>query len=55
VHGVVAKCFRELKKDCRRVEVVLKVDYRAGRRGALDSKVASVQKRLGRPLKSQAE
>lgn len=51
--AVVSKCFRALRKDCRRIEVVLKVDYRAGRRGALVSKVASVQERLGRQLKRQ--
>ncbi len=50
--AVVAKCFRALKKDCHRIEVVFKVDYRARRRGALQSKVASVEKRLGRPLKN---
>jgi uncharacterized protein (TIGR00106 family) len=27
---VVSQCFRALKKDCKRIEVVLKVDYRAG-------------------------
>src|ERR1017187_7455843 len=48
---VVGLCFQALKKDCRRIEVVLKVDYRVGKRGRLVSKVASVQKRLGRSLK----
>jgi uncharacterized protein (TIGR00106 family) len=48
--AVVARCFRALKKDCRRIEVVLKVDYRAGKRGRLVSKVASVEKRLGRRI-----
>jgi len=38
---VVKKCFQEMKKDCSRVEVVLKVDYRKGRNGALQSKVPS--------------
>jgi len=50
--GVVRKCFRALQKDCRRVEVVLKVDYRAGRRGRIASKVRSVERRLGRPLRT---
>ncbi len=48
---VVEKCFAALKKDCRRIEVVLKVDYRAGHRGRLTSKVRSLEKRLGRRLK----
>lgn len=50
--AVVSKCFRALRKDCRRIEVVLKVDYRAGRRSGLTSKVDSVEKRLGRKLKN---
>ncbi len=53
--AVVAKCFRALKRDCRRIEVVLKVDYRAGRHHALESKVASVEKRLGRRLRRQSQ
>ena len=48
--AVVARCFRALKKDCRRVEIVLKVDYRAGKRGRLASKVGSVEQRLNRKL-----
>lgn len=51
--AVVSKCYRALKRDCRRIEVVLKVDYRAGRRGAMQSKVASVERRLGRRFKSE--
>ena len=52
--AVVTKCFRALRKDCRRIEVVLKVDYRSGRAGRLVSKVASVQKRLGRRRQNSA-
>jgi len=48
---VVKACFEKMKKDCGRVEVVLKLDYRAGRRGALAGKVKSVEKRLGKALK----
>ena len=47
---VVQKCFTALKKDCRRIEVVLKVDYRAGHLGRLTSKVRSIEKRLGQRL-----
>ena len=50
--SVVEKCFRAMKKDCARVEVVLKVDYRKGRRGALSTKVASVEHLLGKRLKT---
>ena len=47
---VVEKCFRAMKKDCARVEVVLKVDYRKGRQGALTAKVASVERHLRKRL-----
>jgi len=47
---VIRQCFRRMKKDCGRVELVLKADYRAGRRGALKGKVRSVEKKLGRRL-----
>jgi uncharacterized protein (TIGR00106 family) len=46
--AVVQKCFAALKKDCGRIEVILKIDYRAGPGGRLASKVASVRKRLAR-------
>jgi uncharacterized protein (TIGR00106 family) len=49
--AVVKECFEAMQKDCERVEVVLKVDHRRGKSGRLDSKVASVEKRLGRSLK----
>jgi uncharacterized protein (TIGR00106 family) len=49
---VVKKCFERMKRDCRRVEVVLKADYRAGHKGRLESKIESVEKRLGRKLRT---
>ena len=47
---VVRKCFEAMTKDCGRVEIVLKVDYRKGRKGALSAKVASVERRLRKKL-----
>ena len=46
VMGVVNKCFQELKKDCDRVYVALKIDYRKGPSGRIESKVKSVQEKL---------
>lgn len=51
VMGVVEKCFRRMRRDCARVEVVMKLDYRRGHKGRLSAKVASVEKRLGRKLR----
>lgn len=49
---VVTACFNRMRKDCRRVSVVIKVDYRKGHRDRLTSKVASVERRLGKTLKT---
>lgn len=49
---VVRQCFNTMKKDCARITVSIKVDYRKGSRGRLESKVARVEKRLKRKLKT---
>jgi uncharacterized protein (TIGR00106 family) len=46
VMGVVNSCFKELKKDCDRVYMALKLDYRKGSSGRLKTKVKSVEKKL---------
>ena len=50
VIGVVSACFRELERDCNRIGVNLKVDYRKGPAGRLKSKIERVEKQLGRKL-----
>lgn len=50
VIGVVTACFRELERDCQRIGVNLKVDYRQGPAGRLKAKVERVEQRLGRKL-----
>ncbi|HOM12428.1 MAG TPA: MTH1187 family thiamine-binding protein [Rubrivivax sp.] len=50
VIGVVTACFRELERDCPRIGVNLKVDYRQGPAGRLKGKVDKVEQRLGRKL-----
>jgi len=52
VFGVVRKCYERMKKDCNRISCSIKVDYRKGAKGRLDGKVMSVEKRLGRKLKT---
>jgi uncharacterized protein (TIGR00106 family) len=46
VMGVVNNCFQELKKDCHRVYMALKMDYKKGPSGRIESKVKSVQEKL---------
>jgi uncharacterized protein (TIGR00106 family) len=52
VFGVVRKCYERMRRDCNRISCTIKVDYRKGRKGRLESKVASVEKRLKRKIKS---
>ena len=49
---LLKQCVEAVAKDCDRVSVSAKLDYRKGHNGALDAKVASVEKRLGRKVKS---
>jgi len=51
VFGVVRKCYERMKKDCDRISCTVKVDYRKGYVGRLQSKVASVEKTLKRSIK----
>ena len=50
VMAVVTRCFETLASDCPRISVNIKIDYRAGPAGRLQSKVATVEQRLGRKL-----
>ena len=50
VMGVVTACFRALERDCTRIGMNLKVDWRAGTESRLKSKTAKVEERLGRKL-----
>jgi len=47
---VVKKCYECMRKDCNRISVTIKIDAREGAKGRLQSKVHSVQKRVGRML-----
>ena len=52
VFQVVRKCYERMKKDCNRISCTIKVDYRKGHAGRLESKMASVEKRLKRKVRS---
>ena len=52
VMAVVKQCYERMRKDCNRISCSIKIDYRKGATGRLDSKVASVQNRLKRTLKT---
>ncbi len=46
VMSLVDRCFQALQKDCNRINLALKADYRKGPAGRLKSKVASVREKL---------
>ncbi len=50
VMDVVTRCFEAMQKDCNRIATQIKVDYRAGQGSRLKSKIASIERNLGRPL-----
>ncbi|MBS1169103.1 MAG: thiamine-binding protein [Burkholderiaceae bacterium] len=50
VMNVVDACFEELQKDCKRIGVGIKIDYREGGVNRLKGKVDAVENQLGRKL-----
>ncbi len=46
VMTVIDRCFDELKKDCDRIYMTLKADYRKGAVDRLEGKVMSVETKL---------
>ena len=52
VMAVVTQCFEKMQSDCGRIAVNVKVDYREGGEGRLESKVATVKAKTGRDLKT---
>jgi uncharacterized protein (TIGR00106 family) len=51
VLAVVRRCFEALQTDCDRISCSIKIDYRKGPGGRLQSKVQKVQSLLGRSLR----
>jgi uncharacterized protein (TIGR00106 family) len=51
VLGVLQACMAALTSDCDRVTCSAKLDFRRGYRGRIESKVTTVEGRLGRELK----
>jgi uncharacterized protein (TIGR00106 family) len=40
---IVSRCFKDLKKDCGRINMTIKVDYRKSGSNRIDEKVKSVE------------
>ncbi len=52
VLAVINAAYEELQRDCGRVYSSIKIDWREGPVGRLDNKIASVEAKLGRRLKT---
>ncbi len=52
VMEVLKKGFEELKRECSRISITMKIDYREGKSGRISAKVQSVQQKLGREIKT---
>lgn len=51
VMGVIKDGFEALKRDCPRISITMKIDYREGKSGRLKGKVRSVEEKIGREIK----
>jgi uncharacterized protein (TIGR00106 family) len=52
VFGVVKKCYDRMRKDCKRISIGIRVDYRKGAKDRLESKIASVERTLKRKIRT---
>lgn len=50
VMDVVHRCFDSLTSDCRRINVSMKIDYRAGDESRMTSKTDRIRELLGRTI-----
>lgn len=47
VLAVVTRCKQELEKDCGRIHVAIRIDWRSGPAGRLTAKIRAVEEKLG--------
>jgi uncharacterized protein (TIGR00106 family) len=52
VMNVIKQCYQALEKDCNRITCTVKMDYRKNKSGTINSKVESVERKLGRKLRT---
>ena len=50
VMSVITECFRLLEKDCRRISINIKIDFRAGKESRMKSKIEKIEKILDKKL-----
>ena len=52
VMDLIRQCHQALVQDCKRIACTIKMDWREGHDNMLDSKIESVEQKLGRKLKT---
>ncbi len=52
VLALITKCHKAVSKDCPRVSTIIKIDDRKGARNQIETKVAHVERALGRRLRT---
>ncbi len=52
VMNVITRCFEVLQPQCRRISMVMKVDYRKGKQSRMQSKIKKVESILHHKLKT---
>jgi len=50
--SIIRKCYEQLEPDCGRIYSAIKLDIRKGAIGRLEGKIASVEKKVGKKLKT---
>ena len=51
--AVVQECYDRMRKDCARITCSIKIDYRQDGDGRIETKVASIERTLGRTFDSK--
>lgn len=49
---IIRKCYEQLEPDCNRIYSTIKLDIRKGSTGRLEGKIASVEEKVGKKLKT---
>jgi uncharacterized protein (TIGR00106 family) len=49
---IIKQAYKELEPDCNRIYSTIKFDIRKGKKGRLVQKIASIEKKVGKKLKT---
>jgi len=52
VFAVIKRCYTRMRRDCNRISISIRADYRKGARGRLTGKVRSIERTLKRQLRT---